>query len=298
VAGTRADAMTTLLLDNGHSLIRHHRTSRQASRVLAVTFDEMFLNDLDKPGFGQDFLLKSGHDVVTVRKRKELWYQDLSVETFRAAVAPVASSYDRVVTYGVSMGGFAALLFAGAIDASALALSPRVSILPNLPATAAAPRRGTVPLRHIHLADAPKGSGTMLVVYDPLTRLDQAYLEAEVLPAFPEARIVPVPRGGHPVSQALSQMGLLSALVLAFLEHGTIPARHFERPHRACSAVYLANLAIHCGRSGHPALGLRLFDRALAVAPAWQRPRIEERRAALEARQARLPGRRGQAARP
>jgi hypothetical protein len=281
--------MTTLLLDNGHSLIRHHRAPQGAGGVLAVTFAEMFLNDPDKPGFGQEFLLKSGFDVVTVQKRKELWYQDLPVETFRAAVAPVARDYARVVTYGVSMGGFAALLFAGSLDACALALSPRVSILPHLPPTEAAPRRGTVPLLHIHLKDAPRGRGTMLVIYDPWTRLDQFYLDQEVLPAFPEARIVPVPWAGHPVSRALGEMGLLPSLVRGFVAHGVVPARHFERPHRARSAVYLANLGGHCGRHGHPALGLRLFDRAIALAEPWARPRLEERRAALAARRGRRP---------
>ncbi|MDP3417945.1 hypothetical protein [Falsiroseomonas sp.] len=276
--------MTTLLLDNGHSVIRHHRTSHGSCGVLVVTFAEMYQNDPSKPGFGQDFLLTAGFDVVTVQKRSELWYQDLSPESFRAAVAPVASQYSRVVTYGVSMGAFAALLYAGAIGASALALSPMVSIHPHLPGAQLVELRGKVELRHIYLTDAPRGDGTIVVIYDPLMSHDQLYVEREVMPAFPDAKIVRLPRGDHPVARALWEMGILQSLVVGFLREGQVPAARFERPHRGQSSVYLANLATHCARRGRVALGLRLFDRAIDLAQDWAKPALERRRSAFARR--------------
>merc|ERR1712192_20010 len=113
--------------------MRHLRNANRQSDRLVVTFAEMMMNDPSKPGFAQDFLIKNGYDVVTVQKRSETWYQDLSVDYFRRVILRISGEYSGICCYGISMGAFASLYFGGSIDASIIAISPLCSIHPLYP---------------------------------------------------------------------------------------------------------------------------------------------------------------------
>lgn len=256
------------LLDNGQTVIRHLRNPGRKSDTLVVTFAEMLMNDPSKPGFGEHFLLKAGYDIVLVQKRSENWYQDLKVEDFANAVSGVAAGYDSTVCYGLSMGAFAALYFGGAIDASILALSPLCSIHPRYPQLGGHEFRKQVIATQCDLADAPKSRQPVFIVFDPRIRQDALYMRAEVVPAFPDATIAVAPGAGHPVGRCLNGMGLLSPLVLGFIHDRQMPdVAAAMRPHRASSAIWLANLGDRCARRKRFATALSLYDKAIGLAP-------------------------------
>ena len=64
---------------------------------------------LDRPGFGEDFFRGRGIDAIHVLSRENRWYQHPELMDALAAVAGATGGYPRVIAYGSSMGGFAAL---------------------------------------------------------------------------------------------------------------------------------------------------------------------------------------------
>jgi pimeloyl-ACP methyl ester carboxylesterase len=105
---------------------------------LAVTFHSASIDEegprkagFDMPGFGQSFLRKHGINAVHVLVSRSHWYQTPEMEGALAFIRHIAKDYHRVVTYGSSMGGYAAIKFGPEVRANAaVAISPQYSIDP------------------------------------------------------------------------------------------------------------------------------------------------------------------------
>src|SRR5690606_30202022 len=86
----------------------------------------------DRPGFGEEFLRNAGISAIHVMGVREDWYQYPEMPAAMQAVRQATAGAERVMTYGSSMGGYAALRFADAAGANAvLAISPQYSIDPK-----------------------------------------------------------------------------------------------------------------------------------------------------------------------
>ena len=179
-----------------------------------VTFDSFTDHrTLDRPGFGEQFLRINEIDAFHVIPRENRWYDHLEMAAAMAAVHAATRGYDRVVTYGSSMGAYAAIRFAGLAGAHAiLALSPQFSIHP-----------GTVPWERRWAAQGMRydphwerelpapAVDDACVVFDP-TGLD-AWHVAKLARFFP-CQVIGMPNAGHPVTGCLAEIGLLQPLVL------------------------------------------------------------------------------------
>ena len=84
---------------------------------------------LDRSGFGEKFLKKAGHNAFHVICRGNDWYQYPEMPAAIAELKRRCAGYADVVTYGTSMGAYAAIRFAPHLQASrVIAISPQVSI--------------------------------------------------------------------------------------------------------------------------------------------------------------------------
>ena len=101
--------------------------------ICVVTFTSFTdTQTLERDGFGESFLQSRRTDAIHVISRGNDWFQYAEMEAALACVRNAAAAYARVMTYGASMGGYAAIRLAGLAGAHcALALSPQYSILPN-----------------------------------------------------------------------------------------------------------------------------------------------------------------------
>ena len=215
---------------------------------------------LDRAAFAEHFLDSRGLSWIAVLGRGNHWYHYPDVPAALAAIREAVAGRARVMTYGSSMGGHAALRFADAVGANAcLALSPQYSIHRDAAPfedrwaqEAAAirwPAEGEPPIR---CACVP------IVVYDGAS-VDA--LHAERIAADTPVRCLPLPHAGHPVGTALAVAGMLEPLVKATLD-GDFEAAAFVarwRGGRARNPIYLAEL------------GSRLQDRRLPLAIALTR---------------------------
>ncbi len=233
-----------------------------------VTFDNYGIGrGFDRPGFGQDWLCSQGISAIHVMGAGEDWYQYKDTPQALAAVHAAVAGATRVVTYGSSMGGYAAVRFADAVGAhAALGLSPQYTLDP---AVAAHDARWSQDVSRIAWIEAMNGPLTCaaraVVLYDPcgLDGWHARRIAAEI-----DAILIALPHTAHPVATFLSEVGLLGDLLKQVLADD-LDAAAFRREARArkrMSGVYVGELAARQPprRSG---LALDLARQAVAANP-------------------------------
>ncbi len=290
-------------------------------RPLIVTFDSLNHDlSLERQGFAEPWLALTGYDAVHVVADRNEWYQDEDMAALLSTVRAHAVGRPAVVTYGSSMGGYAAIRFAGRVGASvAVAISPQYTIDPaRVPFDPRWRHQG----RRLRFLWDGQGDDASLseafVIYDPLD-LDRLHVEA-LARRFPVTP-VPVRHGGHPVGGYLAEAGLLAPTVKGMIEGGfdlvafraevraarrrsgqyLFTLSHRQPAHRLRTALSLADAAVVGAPLSAPYLSLRgrLLEqagqverseedqrRAMALEPAYPRFRVEL--AALLARNGRL----------
>jgi tetratricopeptide (TPR) repeat protein len=180
-----------------------------------VTFDSFTdFRALDRTGFGEGFLNGVGVDAIHIIPRENAWYQHPEMLDAMACVHAATRAYERVVSYGSSMGGYAALRFAGVAGANAaLALSPQYSIDP---AVVPWEERWLEPGKHFNsvwegvlpLPELPEA----YIAYDPLN-IDRKHIA--LLARHMRFEPIGLEQGGHPVTGFLAETGMLKTLILS-----------------------------------------------------------------------------------
>ena len=192
---------------------------------------------LDRPGFGEEYFRARGVDAVHVLSRENRWYQHPELVKALAAIMAATTGYERVIAYGSSMGGFAALRYGAACGANVgLALSPQYSVDP---AVAPFDQRWADDVARIaFLDDAHLPTlNTQYIAYDPHDPYDRRHFD--LFAARSVTNGVPVPHGGHPVGSYLVETDMLRPL-LEGIESG-----HFDH------VLFARELRDRRRRSGH-----------------------------------------------
>jgi hypothetical protein len=168
--------------------------------------------DLGRPAWGQAFLQRRGHSVLGVKRENTNWYRSPELHRlFRALqAARFFEGFERVLFYGPSMGGYAALsLAAAAPGCTVLALNPQSTLAPDrvwFDQRFAGRRAAAWKGDFVDGADGARTAGRVYVCYDPHQLKDR--LHAERLPSHNRVNLR-LPFVGHTTAQALNTLGLL-----------------------------------------------------------------------------------------
>jgi hypothetical protein len=237
-------------------------------RRVVVTFDSYHEPlGINRPGFGEAFFRHEDITAIHVMSHGNDWFQYDEISPILALIRQVCGTAERVLAYGSSMGGYAALRFAGPIGAhAALALSPQFSLDPRkVPfETRWAPDRRRI--RFLKSLDGAIRPGPrMIFAFD--SALDADRHHAELLQGETPMTALAFPHAGHPVGAFLNDIKLLRPLVLTVLDGSFDTARFRRAAHarRTRSAHWLAHLA---GRqpTWRNACGIALARRAVELA--------------------------------
>ncbi|WP_267389699.1 tetratricopeptide repeat protein [Sphingomonas sp. GC_Shp_3] len=216
------------------------------SQNWVITFDHHSIGEgLDRFGFGEEFLLANGISAIHVLGCGNDWYQYNDIFDAMAVVREATASAKRKITYGSSMGGYAALRLADAVAADGvLALSPQWSIDPSR-----APWEDRWPqdAQRVQWIDTINGDFLCrtcpVLVFDPHVALDLRHV-TQISAGTPSV-LVPVPYSGHPASTFLGEVSLLRPLLEDVLNDRFDPKAMSRaiRERRSASSVYLGALA-------------------------------------------------------
>ena len=264
-----------------------------------VTFNHIEdIRSLDRPGFGQEFLRFKRIDALHILTRENDWFQNEDFLVACAQVAELTRHYRRVVAYGSSMGGYAAIRYGGRVGAGvAFAMSPQYSINP---CEAGFEYRWNNLCSRIDFTNEVSGScfvPSAFIAYDPYS-LDIRHVD--LLRRYTHVTDIRILNSGHPCTGYLSELGLLQQAVVD-LAGGTFDPLALQRRARELrknagqfysrlsrrarsdalsrtlleraverwpkDAGYLTQLAILTGLAGRMTAAFALIDRAFAVAP-------------------------------
>ena len=235
--------------------------------VAIVTFGS-YTNEpsLDRPGFGEEFLRRAGIDAIHVINRHNRWYQHPEREAALATVAAaVARHHDRAITYGSSMGGYAAFRYARDCAAdTAIALSPQFTCDPRIVPWEVRWQADVVRTRFIE--PSFRAAAQQYVCYDPRVVADARH--ADLIAAVGTTTRILVPFGGHPVGALLAETGVLQAMIRGIVAGDFDPrlVRTQVRRERHASQHQFFVLARQC-TARRPEVAVRLLERAAAIEP-------------------------------
>lgn len=249
---------TVTLADHADFRITYHQVGdTPTAGPLVITFGGQ-PSGLTDEGFGTAFCAKSGWDSIYVAQRAWSQYQGLSIKQFMDAVLPFIEGRD-VVTYGASLGAYAAFYFGGAIGARIIGAAPMQSLWPEVMVK----RWEGVPLIHNRLEDTPKSPTPPAVIYDPKMSRDSLVVEKILKPIYPEIRILEVPYSGHTVLVSLGEYGLLKQVIRSLVEDNVLLSP--ELPTET-SAIWLRQRAKEIKRK-NPAKAKAMLVRSLDMRP-------------------------------
>jgi pimeloyl-ACP methyl ester carboxylesterase len=220
---------------------------------------------LDRPGFGEEFFQGEGLDAIHVINRCNRWYQHPERDDALAAVAAAVRDYDRAITYGSSMGGYAALRYAVACGAdTAIAISPQFTVDPRVVPWEVRWQPDVAKTRFAEPVYAP--AARQYVFYDPRVASDDQHID--LIAATGTTTRIRIPHGGHPVAALLAETGVLQAAVRGIVAGDFDPhaVRTQVRRERTASPHQYFVLASHCARR-HPSIAVRLLERAAQIRP-------------------------------
>lgn len=222
------------------------------SRSIFVTFQSAVELGFDRKGFGEDFFRANRISFVCVKPLRCAWYQHREILDACASIRRATQSFDRVVTYGQSMGGYAAINFATALGATdVIAISPQYTI---------DPRRAPLETRYSDgllniddfIYDQPTGRDwtgvDAFVFYDPINKLD-AY-QADLASGGSPVNLVKLHHSTHPSTQVISKKALKAMVSMTGASgvQSAVPSLidAFKRD-RAESWLYWLNLSRKAG---------------------------------------------------
>jgi pimeloyl-ACP methyl ester carboxylesterase len=233
-----------------------------------VTFDSW--NDvftLDRPGFGEAFFKARQIDAIHVSSKGNDWYQYPEMLAAMACVRAASRSYARVITYGSSMGAYAAIRLAGLAGAHcALAMSPQFSIDPKVTPFEVRWRAAIDRFQPVWENSIPfPVLDEAYVVFDPFD-MDKHHIE--LLQAAFTFTPVPLPNAGHTVMGFLLDVELLQPLVMGVCQ-GAFDAQSLvqeAKRRRRQSPQYFSALAERTPLS-NSVRRIALLRQAIEIAP-------------------------------
>jgi pimeloyl-ACP methyl ester carboxylesterase len=266
-ADDASPGLPEILFRSDHIEVR--RIAAGDGRHQVVTF-ESYHDDpgFGRSGFGESFFARAGLTGIHVLTSGNDWYQYPEMDAVLAVIRDAVTGADRVLTYGSSMGGYAAVRFADALGAThVLSLSPQYSIDPR---KFSADRRWWWDQKRVTFLPAYNGPITcranVVVAFDPTLKLDTFH--ADLIARDVAVRVLNLPYAGHPVTTVLIELGLLQRIALA-LASGSIDLSAIEsefHARREEASMWLAEYSSRLPEGGK----LRARDlsaRAAAMAP-------------------------------
>lgn len=245
------DRKTLFLSENLHVFSRFG--PEPASDVVVVCWSNWVpVQSLTGDVFGEGVFPQNGIDGIYVNCASNAWWQYPELPEALSLVREAAAGRP-IVTYGSSMGGYAAIRFSKALDAvRAVAVAPQFSIRAAVVPGEDRWDKEAVCITYIY-EDEPSftNSCETYVLYDPLYNKDAQHVVA--YGALTDLERVELYCSGHPPLDSLVEYGLASWFALSAVK-GQLDRTYLRsvvRARRRSSARYWRELSFRCMERGH-----------------------------------------------
>jgi hypothetical protein len=225
---------------------------------------------LERTDRNDRFFRKLGMSAVCVYPKKNDWYLNDSLDELVKTVAVILKSYDEIINYGFSMGGYAAILTSAALAVDrVVAISPQFSVDSEKVPFEHRWRRylPDVDFKFDRLPAGVQGMKNSVLVVDPTHRLDRMHTD-QILQKFPDWQVIYLPLGEHPATMCLADTGRIGDFCGALLRGGFNAAELIatHRASRNASFTYWQTFARRAA-ARHPKWARRAIEKALELPP-------------------------------
>ncbi|MFT8402371.1 MAG: hypothetical protein ABF932_00650 [Gluconobacter potus] len=234
---------------------------------LVISFDSYTDRPhLDRPGFGEHFFQKNSIDCIHVLSRTNTWYQYPEMGNVIDEIRKISQNYDRIFTYGASMGGYAAIRFGGKLDATAIAIAPQYSVDPKIMPEE---RRWLESVNLTYSQERRRPIEPLkctIIFYDPFDALDRRHVKR--ISQDTSVTEAAIPYAGHMAGVYLAEVGMLGKGILEIInsDFDAVSFSHLARKRRRESAKYYEVLSA-LARCRHPEWALSLARKAAEICP-------------------------------
>lgn len=239
------------------------------SRCLAVTFDYAATPGRPPHIPAADFFEEIDYDQIHITSKQDIWYQTLELFAVAGLINAQRTSYDRVISYGNSMGAYGAMLISGLVDVDkVLAFAPQFSVDPAVCPDELRWRHLTGNLNYIHkIQDYVSQKAIKYVVYDPFWMEDKRHIR--LFRQFENLCEIRLPFSGHFPASYLYHLDLLKPFMrmMIFGMDADADLRRDLRRKRRVSGTYYFNLAQVLMRAAKPDAALRAAHIGYSLAP-------------------------------
>lgn len=217
----------------------------RGSAQLVITFNSMG-QTLDDD-FGRDFLEQLNISQINVACTSKDFFQSLSLESFLEAVSPMVNNHSDIVTYGTSLGGYAAIYFGSVLQARTLAIAPRLPIHRYMEGLRS--YNPNIEIKHDDLRDVKNLRNNMVTVFDPDEEADAKFV-SYFLADRENTSFIELNGAGHFILEQLKTINMLAPCIESYIRSNdfkekTIDTSAFTQPRRdkAQQALDDGNLA-------------------------------------------------------
>jgi hypothetical protein len=232
----------TLVRDDTLRIDYFFQSTPSCGNMLVFTFTERDNISLDGTGFGGEFLLQHGCDVVAIKSISRRWFEDLdsrAISIVTQAIAGTGERYPTKAAYGSSMGGYAAMRYANDLGIDrVVAISPLFRIgtksdrrygedIPNL--------SDPEMMRAAHVNENCR----YYIIYDSLS-IDKWHADS-YRQIIPEQNFIEIklPFSGHPSGRVLAETNILKPFMTKVLLEGNYMGLRDLQYDRYKSPTYL-----------------------------------------------------------
>lgn len=185
------------------------------SRELVISFGDLITKAKGLVINAEKSLAKYDYNVVGIMPKRKSWFPAASMQAMWAQIQPILTPFERIVGYGGSMGGYAAIKYSALLNMQrVIAFVPQYSIDPSQ----VDDRRYSEffdPQANAHMqierADILPQS-EYIVVYDPYFAPDQEHY-LKIQPLIPQLYTLHLPFTGHDALAVLASSSLLHDLI-------------------------------------------------------------------------------------
>ena len=226
-----------------------------SSETLVLSFGDLITRAKGNSINAEKSLSKYEYSVIGIMPKQKSWFPHASMMGVLEAVKDILAAYPRIVSYGGSMGGYAAIKYAKPFGMHrVVAMVPQYSIDPD----------EVEDRRYTDFYDVAVNGGMRIqaqdivadceyiIVYDPYFDLDREHYQ-KIKPLIPQLHTLHLPYTGHDAIAVLAN----SALLNDFIQH-PYDQTYFYQQIRAVkknSKFYYRSVIAHLLGTHNEALG-------------------------------------------
>lgn len=265
------------------AMTRHAAVFYPRGDTLIVGFDNMKSREQPAPAFpwGYAAIAKAGHSHLGIMmSRRNDWFRHRDVVDFfdHLKSSGFFKQFHRVVFFGASMGGYAALCYCAASPgADVVTFSPQTSLDPaTVPFETRYPKGLARGDWECGVTDGAVGARTarqVMVFADPYHSIDVAHIAR--LPGR-NLRWMRCPNFGHSPARVMKHMTVLGPSLRAAWKGQLSPSAFakMQRAHRFTAPGLTREVLLRGLETGHAGLVLSTIRSLEAAHPTWSFPRI------------------------